>query len=318
MADIIKGAYGASLANLRPAGVSSLKVKLAADAAYYSLGNVQDGKYAVNALSKPDTLGREQAYGAEIDITLPSIQAALVELELLDNLITQTSAMAFKIGLIDGLTIATTSKFGLRWKIDCGADMDNFRRIEYLISGAIFWTELDALITSSPPADGTAVNTDILWGITTSAAGQSPVVGDQRPNGLSKIEFKAKGDSDWEDFGDFFDAKYTFECLGNLGGGGRRMPRTSAIKFTFDAQGNETSLTQIHLIDAVAQNQIELKLTHMDGVILTLSNDEVAAFLSLNGDGNADMTRTMKIHASGIIPITDPSTFGTTWGGLWS
>src|SRR5690349_18635059 len=137
MADIIKGNWVASLANLRPAGIKGIKVKIPTDAAYYSLGNPDSGsKFSIEALTKPDTQLRKWAYGAKIAGEVDSIQAALQEIQLLDNLILK-QPLGFKIELMDSLYAVTTTKLGLRWTLECGTDMDNFRRILYEIAGAI-------------------------------------------------------------------------------------------------------------------------------------------------------------------------------------
>ncbi len=304
-----------NLSNLRAAGISSHKVRANGDAAYYHLGVVRDPKIHIKPMRKPDGYLRQRGFGFEADIVVPSIQASATEIKILDDILIN-QPLAVKLGTMDSLTLATTNLFGVQWKLICDGDANDFRRIEYLYKGYLKSGELDALTTSSPASDGTPTGTDKLY-----ALSQSTVKANEAPNGLAKIEFKASSDSAYADAGDFARGKYTFECIGENGGGGRALPRTVGIKFRFDVELHQTSNTELDLLDAILSNEIDLRLTHMDGMILTYPATNVGVLPEVDFSGNVDAIRKIKLHAEGALVFngtTFVTTGGTPWDSLWS
>ncbi len=304
-----------NLANLRAAGISSHKVKVNGDAAYYHLGVARDPKINIKPMQKPDGYLRQRGFGFEADIVVPSIQVSSTEIKILDDILVN-QPLAVKLGTIDTITLATASLFGVQWKLICDGDANDFRRIEYMYKGYLKSGELDALTTTSPAGDGTPTGTDKLFTLA-----QSIVKANEVPNGLAKVEFKASTDSGYADAGDFAHAKYIFECIGEQGGGGRALPRTIGIKFTFDVELHQTSNTELDLLDSILSNEIDLRLTHMDGMILTYPNTNLGVLPEVDFSGNVGKIRKIKLHAEGALVFngtTFVSTGGTTWDSLWS
>ena len=315
MSDIFSGNWVNNLANLRAAGIVSHKVKVTGDSAYYNLGLSRDPKINIKSLQKPDAYIRQRGFGFEADLVVPSLQASEAEIKILDDLIVN-QPVALKLGTTDALSLATTNLFGIQWKLICDGDANDFRRIEYLYKGFLKSSELDALTTSAPPADGATNPADKLYTLT-----QSVVKANEVPNGLTKIEFKASGDAAYADAGDFAKAKYTFETIGEAGGGGRGLPRTVAIKFTFDAELHQTSNTELDLLDSILGNDIDLKLTHIDGAVLTYPGTNLGLLPEMDFSGNVDTIRKIKLHAEGALVFngtTFVTTGGITWDGMWS
>ena len=286
MAEALVG-WVSNLANIRTAGVTSLKIKLAGgavpDIAYYNLGNPRDADEKISPLFKPDTMLINKAYGFNPIITIPTVQSALVELKVLDQ-IALKHPVEVKIGHSDNLSIASTTKLGLKWKLMCAGDMDDFRVIEYTFMSKILKSEMDGLFTITPPADGTPNAADALFTLA-----QTALIANEKPNGLSKIEMRTAGETAYLDFGDFKMGKYSIECMGDTGGGGRSFPRNSSLKFVFDAIGNQAYTTEINLLDAMASTIMDLKLTHMDGV--TFSIDDITLMPTYTNVGNIDKMR---------------------------
>jgi len=180
MSDIFSGTWANNLANLRAAGISSHKVKVNVDVAYYHLGICRDPKINIKPLQKPTGYLRPRGFGFEADLVIPSIQASPVEIKLLDDIVVN-QPLAVKLGTSDTITLATTSLFGIQWKLICDGDMSDFRRIEYMYKGFLKSSELDALTTTSPPADGTPNVSDKLYNLI-----QTPLRANEVPNGLTK------------------------------------------------------------------------------------------------------------------------------------
>jgi hypothetical protein len=314
MADVIKGVWTPGLTYLRPDGITSLKIKATGDAAFYPVGNIESGKLTITPQDTKDTLGRPHVYGYLVEGTVPSIQASAVEIKAAVAAICN-APNGVHVQFTDGLYMIspeTAALLSLKFKASCDGDANGHRKIEYMLRGFVKIAEGDALVVSSE-TNGTPTGGDKLYSLN-----GGPILADEVPNGLSQVGFCVQGDSGYQNFGDFRDGKWTLECVGDDGGGGRRSYRTTGLKFTFDAIGLETDDAKLNLLDTVHQNLINLQLTHMDGAILTLTNAYIGTTLTLAVEGGADKTRQLKIHSEGIIPISDPSSFTTTFNALWS
>lgn len=308
MPDVFTGNWIPSLANLHPAGAQGLYLKIPGDDAYYNMGAPRDVDIKMKDLFKPDSLLRTRPWGSKVDITIPVIQASVVEIKLLSQFITGANLpIAVGIEFADDLVLATEDKLSVRWKLDSGGDFDDLRMISYLFQGNLKRSEMDSIISATPITKGTPGTSDILYTLA-----QTLVSADNMPNGFEKVEFKAIGDADNVDLGDFREGKYTFECVGEQGGGGRGLFRTVAIKFTFDAIGHETDIDQIGLMDAIQSNDLDLQLSHMDGMVMNIEGERIGMTSSLENVGNTDKIRTIKFHAEGSI------TDFTTWSAMFT
>jgi len=315
MSDIFTGNWVQNLANIRAAGIVSHKVKVNGDQAYYHLGLCRDPKINIKPLQKPGAYLKPRGFGFEADLVVPSIQASIVEMKLLDDLVIH-QPIALKLGTTDSITLAAANLLGIQWKLICDGDANDFRRIEYQYRGFLKTGELDSFTTSSPPSDGTPNAADKLYTLL-----QTAIKSNEVPNGLTKIEFKASADSSYADAGDFTNARYTFETIGETGGGGRGLPRTVAIKFTFDAGLLQTAATELDLLDSIINNDIDLRLTHLDGVVLTIPGTNIGVVPEIDFSGNVNTIRKINLHAEGVLVFNGTSfttTGGTTWDALWS
>ena len=308
MADVFV-AWASSLANIRSSGILSPMVKAYGDGSYYLLGNTRDAKLTVTIPTKSDTLLRPFGWGALVEAILPVIQAGSTEIKLLDQIITKLP-LAVSFGLTDALYFETTL-LAPKWKLECGSNFDDFRTIEYTLRSMVKSSELDALFTASRSTLTGGSSVDALF-----ALGTVPVLGDQVPNGFSKVEFKASGDVAYVDLGDFSGGKYTFETISTDGAGGRMQPRCTAIKFNFDVSGHETEIAKLQMIDSFLAQGIDLKLTHMDGVVLTVPDTNIQVVPGIHIEGNVDKVREIRLHAEGAL-LWNGTQFGTTGGTAW-
>lgn len=306
-----------TLAKMRAAGVSKYMVKITAptaDAAYYCLGDVVDAKINSKPITQNDGYGRPHIAGHALELVIPTHQASATEIAILDDLILNQPVQV-NLAFTDTLRL-NTALLGMSWKLICDGDMNGFRRIEYTHKGNLKLTELDGLTDTSTVTVGSPTGTDLLYTLA-----QTPVKANEKPNGLSLIEWQVSGDSTYADIGEFRNAKYTFETVGEMRGGGRGYPAISAIKLTFDAEILCTTDTEMNLLDTLATSVLNLKLTHMDGAVLALAGTNFGITVEPDFSGNTDKNRTMKIHAEGTL-INNGTTFvttgGTGWGALWT
>lgn len=299
-----------NLANLFPAGIKRAMVKRAGDTAFYNPGIPADTNARVTELFKADTKLRQYGYGYGVEVISPAIQASLTELELIHLLLNVNLIWKFDLMGSDNLTLEIPNGLsGVIWKIICGGGMDGARTIEYTVKGNLKRTEMDALFTTTPTADGTPGADALL------AFSQVQKPAQVVPNGIDLLEFKAAADGSYFGLGDLgADSNYTFETIPDLGGGGRGIPRIPSIKFMGDFFGLETQDAKLNFLDVGAQVAHDIRITHMDGVILTLDDADVNATWRFLSEGDADKFRRLHLHVEGTI-----TNFASTgWTGLWA
>lgn len=320
MPDVFSPTWVKALANVLPSGASRLIAKVTGDDAYYNLGAPRDIDIQFQDIGKPDTLLRQQSWGDKIVIKIPSLQAGLVEIQNLQELVSPLNQpILWAITELDGKFIKDDgTKTSWLWVLNAGGKFDDYRSIEYMIAGNIATTEQDAFFSASGPTIGTPnAGTDKQKALT-----QAIISANQKPNGIVKVEFKASADAAYADFGDFNDNKVSFSCLFEPGGGGRQLPRVHGIQIDFMVMGLQTSLTEKQLRDSIIANSIDLKLTFQDGVVFTLPNTNFGAHSIYKNIGNADKVRTVDFIGGGAVCNWDGTAFktvgGTAWTAMWA
>jgi len=307
MADVFVN-WVASLNAIFGSGVSSFMVKASGDVAYYSLGAARDTKIEITDLNKPDSILRLLGWGYRVEATLPSLQCSETEIKILDQLILK-QMLSVRIGFNNGLYLVT-DKLGLKWTLRSDGDFSDFIMIDYLFGCNYPNDEVGGLITDTPPAIGTPNVADVLFTLA-----QTNVSSHQVGNGLSKFEFQANGDGAFVSF-DFQKGIFTVECVGEDGGGGRQQFRTTALKATLSAEGFETDLPKLALLGAFNQNQINVKVTRMNGDVWTLSGDRFGLIPKVMIDGNIDKVARIVLNGEGSFPKT--ATAFTGWDASWT
>lgn len=303
--------YTKSLANLRSAGIVGLYAKITGDDAYYNLGTVRDANLSIEQVGEPDTYLRPFSSANLVQATIPSLQADITAIQSLSYLISALP-VALRMDLADALYVQSTSLLSLKWRLVCDPDAGKHRFIEYMVRGMVLHSEMDGLVSGTPTAVGTPGSDDLG-----NFFSQTPVISKHVPGGVTKIEICANGDAAYVDIGEFKDAKWTWECLGDDRAGARSLYGTTALKFTFDANLLETSDDILNVFDTVGGNAMNLKLTMTDGTTMTLATPIVGLTMKLNVVGNIDKSRELALHAEGAISVV-PSTISSVWLGLWA
>jgi hypothetical protein len=315
MANLISGIWDNASA-IRPGGIVSLMAKCNDDDAFYHLGNGKGSRFEIKAASETvDYYGRPMTYGNVVEGVFRSVQSSLTEIEKLGTLVAiQPTGVIIQYADSHWVTCAPSAGLlSLKWRLISDGDRSGHRLIEYMVRGNVTKAEVETLVVTSQPTIGTPNAEDNLYGLL-----QTAVVANQAPNGVTKIELKEAAGDDYADLGSFRDAKWTFECVGDDRAGARGHYGTTAVKFTFDALLLSSVDNQINLLDVIHSNDLSLQLTHSDGVVLTMASPMVGVTIGHDSGDSMEKTRTMPMHAEGVIPIANPATFGTTWAGLWA
>jgi len=292
--------------NLRAAGIVSLYAKLPTDVAYYNLGIQQHGVLDFNPMSGPDVLLRPITRGHSINLRAMMLQAKKTEFLLLDELL-NNQPVSIAAELTDGRWFVS-SDAGARFIIHGAPDLTDFRRIELIFGIAVQESEVNALLQASSPSLGTPTPTDLLYTLT-----QSQVRSDVMGGGLIRVDIRALGESVYQNFGDFRDGRYTIECLGPEGGGGRLIPRTHTIRFVIDIEGLQTAKTELDHIPDYGTKFIDCRLVHMDNLMLVLPGLRVGTTAQFFNEGMVDTHRSLRLHIEGSITIPF-----TAWDSYWS
>lgn len=295
-------------ANKRPAGVVSLMVKVTGDDAYYSLGNPYNAVLKYDQVGDEDTRLRFYSAMQLVEGTIPTMQAGLTNMQGLAALI-ENPPVAIRAGLSDGEFFQSTNLMSLRWRVSSG-EVGKHRLVEYLLRGYMTQAERKAahVLGASAVAIGTP-GADVLANYFDQANDPAQEV----PGGITGISFRAKSDDAYVSMGDFRDAKWTWECVGDSESAGRGHYSTSALKFTFDAILLQASKAVLDTFDTVATKEIDLQLTHPDGMVMTLDSPIVGLLMSCDLSGGMDKTRGVPIKAQGVIARTDVATLTDNW-----
>ena len=317
MPDVFSAAWANAYANVRPAGISSAMAKVTLptpDSAYNHLGANGDAKVTLNPLQVSDAFLRQRGFGYELEAVITSLQASAVECKLIP--VFMANQMSLRLASMDTLGISRTSGLGCKIKLECNGDGKDLRKLIYTFKGLIKQSEGDALFTTSLPAVGTVNPADALYTLA-----QAEVIGDQVSNGISAIQFKASSDSSYVSIGSFQNAKYSFETIGEDNTGGLGIFRATALKFLFDVESLESTDMILNYLDSIQAYDIDLKITHNDGSILTMLGTNFSTLMSPDWSGKLDKFRTTKFHAEGALPFngtTFVETGGTAWASMWS
>lgn len=307
--------FNALSSSIKSAGIAGAMIKTyhsgTIDDAYYHLGNPKGAKVNLTMDTDTDDRNRPMAAGDLVEVVYPSMESDAYKIATLGTIAGNQEAL-LRLQFTDGNYIDTSqvtanTTMGIRWKLICD---QKFRMIEWTLRSMYLRSEMDSLLIASPVAVGTPAGTDALY-TSPNLWSQSAVYASQLMGGITKIELSSDG-SNWEDVGNFNGAQYTIECVGGDGAGARMKPYNVAIKFDISANLNSTTLAQMELRDAIAQNQLGIRLTHSEGSILTLTTANIGVVADLVAEGGYEATRQMKLKATGIL------TDFTAWAALWS
>lgn len=317
MADIFAGIWLKTSRHIRSAGTSLLLAKVSGDAAYYALGASRDVNISVSSLGKEDSLQRMQGWGHKVSAIIPSLQASKTEIQILPQLLLN-DPVAVAITETDGGVLKDDgTKLGLRWTLEYGGRSEDFRHIKYELGGYLFGDEPDNLFTNTAVTLGTPGSADKLFTLA-----QTNVLANQVPNGLTKFEFKAAADAAYADFGEMEDAKISFICEGPYSGGARQIPRTIAIHFKATITGLQTALTEKALLKQIRKNEIDIKMTHADGVVFSGNHTSFGTQPIYKNAGISNKWNTVDLEIGGTIlkdvtGLIYQDQAAASWASLW-
>lgn len=238
------------------------------DRAFYSLGNIFEGKVNVNTLSQSDSLAQPIPFSSELVASCRIFNTDKTNvLKILDSLSTRSinhviNTRASGTFTSNGLTIPI---FGTKWKFVSDGDANKVRYLEITANRRVIATETTTLLTTAAPSYGTALSTDALYPLNSLA--RSGII----PAGFSKFEICASYNGTFQDVGSINNGKLTVELLtsfdASIGG-----DAGYAMQVSFEVDGMQMSSTELAQMQSLATQATYVKITLLDGTVVTLGN----------------------------------------------
>lgn len=288
----------ATHSNILINGLASWKVKHGIgetpDDAYYSLGDLADGRFTATALTARNTYGREKPYGIKLDASAKMLCTdKTTVLALLDHL--GDAQLAHKITAINGKTF--NGNWGTKWRFDSSAGYGGNRFIEIMADHTVLLAgtlEDWADVINTPDADGASGESDVLktWSAVTHNLA-----------GISAITFDPAGTA--ETVGNFKNARLVCELLTDQDNEGRSRGYGVSINVEFDMMQTDEELAYF---DDSLQATDSVVVTLADSTIFTLTSG-ISWTYRLEGD--SDGTAICSVRGGGVIKLSD-------WAGLIS
>jgi len=133
------------LANIKPNGFATVALDDQLSTGALTLGRVDKGKLIIDWLADPDSLGRLNVYGCDIDIEYEYLCTDAQTLILLDSInLTNTNIV---ITLLDGKVFTFNSKLGFEGHFENIGDFDKNRRLRFIHKGRILKSDFDGIVS---------------------------------------------------------------------------------------------------------------------------------------------------------------------------
>jgi hypothetical protein len=308
-----------SLANVLVDGIASWKIKYTGDDAYYALPTPRKSnlKISTNATADKTLQTIPVSYKLEASMEFLGTRTSANFIKLLPLL--SSALIEHKITLIDGgriiSSIPSTSTpvptgFGaIKWAIVSDKDLDDAMVVSFAIQRTLTKAEYQQIITSAnAPADGTPDAGDALYGLLSMA--YSDIV----PAGIAKIELGAAAAGTYaDDIDNFRKGVFKMELMPSVDG--RGMFRNGAVQIDLDAEGLETSETELSKWDDIQFRKNECRVTLVNGLVFTFpntTNDGIGVKTDVIVSKDMDDATVLKITAAGrILTSQMNATIGT-------
>lgn len=266
------------------------------DDAYYSLGDLADGRFTATALTVRNTYGREKPYGIKIDASAKLLgtdkAGMLLNLHNLGN-----AQLAHKITAINGKTFH--GEWGTKWRFDSSAGYGGHRFVEIMCDHTVLltgtledWND----VIAAAPADGTPDAGDTLYSFDAGSVNLA---------GISGITIDPAGSA--ETVGNFKDARLIAELLTTQDNLGRSRGYGIGITVEFSMLQTDEELTffdnQFSGLDSIA-------ITLADSTVFTLTSQSGVSW-TYRLEGDSDGPAVVNVKGGGVVKLTD-------WAGLIS
>jgi hypothetical protein len=271
--------------NLLPAGITSWVVQRLGDTGGIELAPIADATVAVKTLSARDSLQRQFPFAFGFEARCKVLGTAkttfLQKLALLPGHVN-----THQITGINGKIY--TAVCGAYFKFVCDGSIDANRYVEIGADLGLLGSSLDTLLSTGAVA--AAGSADALYGM---------APGTIYPAGFSAISTRNAGETAWETLGAFRNPSLTAELKvvkdQNLSSFGYAVN----VNIGFDLMQTDE---EILLLDSFAAGKPDLKVTLMDGTILTFA-DNTGVDFTLSDSSDMDDIVFIHVTATGTLTV---------------
>lgn len=298
-------------ANILPSGISTWKLRDYTSAGvakteFIALPYLRDTKCVVKDVFVENNKKQQMPYAFDIECSAKVMGMTHLTngIELLDSLgsLWFDHQITFTNGITIDSSLLTIPKFGTKWKLVSDTDMDDDMYVEIACDRRILLSEYDTLrgTPTSSSTDATSVLTAL----------KSATRGDISPAGISKVESGVASGSPTfdQDWGSIRKAKFVCELLCQKDSLLRSIGY--GVKIDFEAEALQASGTELGLIDGIAGQENDFKITFVNGRIALFDN-QLGVHLEHHSDSDMDDVTFIKLMSSGRVKLSE-------WDGIWT
>lgn len=299
----------------RPAAFRAVYAKAPAKV-FQTLGSISGGELKFTNFAEADSQGRNKAHAIGFTAKCKMKQASLIELELLDTLQNGTNDFLFQLSdaaavpdtaaATEGWVGLTSAQVNVKAKPILDGTPENNRVIELEWSGSLLLSELDAAVKYSLEKsyfdDGSVGDPFFAIGTydMTTHNGGLPTNSHIVPNGVSKIEIAATGGA-YVELGRVKNFKGSFDFLSDPDGLKRHSVYAVAVDLEYEWM--QTDAADLLNLDAMDVLDVDVKVTMLSGLIITLSN-QVGITTDYEVSGDFDKIKVVRFKHTGKILTT--------------
>lgn len=262
-------------ANLKPAAIKNLYIKATtpagvADAAYYSLPFIRNGKVSLKSNQFSSSVGREYTYSDHMHIEAECMATSKANMLKMLDAIAQNQIDVYALGLsaqnyfTEGLSPAFA---GVKFTFVCDGAIDKDRFVKFEFDRGIQHSEISTVLNSSSPTLGSQAGGDVLNNLKNLA--QSDIVS----AGFKSVTCStAGGGGNTDNFGLIRNGKFSLELIVTPPSDesyGRPQPVIGKFAYSFDAL--QTSNAELLYLSTLAARENDFLITLMDGTVVTLT-----------------------------------------------
>jgi hypothetical protein len=306
--------FTGGVANIFPAAFQAVYVYETTSNRYQTLGAISGGVLNVQDFTKPDSKGRNKAISCyNLTAKCNMMQAALIEIELLDSLCNGTNSFLFKLSdavtpagaASSGWVYVSSAQVGVKARLNCSGTPDGNRQIELEWQGSILKSDANEIAMLKPTLAAASFcssadsGTAVFYGIGTYTAatdGGSPTMSHIVPNGVSTLQLDGAGLSSPDTITPVTAVELTFDMLSVTDGLRRFLPCALEVNAKFDwmASGNADLL----LLGNASQSDVKATITMIDSVVFTLDN-RIGLETNFEVSGDMDTNRNVRLTMQG-------------------
>lgn len=314
----------------KSAGIQKVYVKTGSEL-WQSLGFIRNGELKVTPYSTEDTYKRNRpnnAYTIEAKVEL--LQTALLEVELIDNLVDGTNSFLFKLSdaaaipstaaVTVGWVVLTSSQVGVSAKYQSDGNPSTNQFIELTIKGSVLGTSviLDAALKASiddgdfhisTTASESYSNNNSIAGGTVFSYYSSATVDDNagvqaniKPNGFSTVVLTDANGGSPVTLGRVRNGKLIFDYLAEEDSLAR--PNVYGVDIDVEYELLIADSVNLLALDGINSTLTNVVITLLDGKVFTLEG-KLGVNCSFENMGDFDKFRVLKFSHKGRVLVSD-------------